>query len=510
VKKSAKSRSRPGPSTGRKSGQRGAKPQPQSVGRTVNALTNGVKAASAAAITAKSASRSVVVPAALTISASRMALPTVDPLSWFARAPARPVYRPQTDLPQTFLPQASRPSPTVAVRTAASYDHDDRSTVFLMMVPFFVIALSLGISQTVKPFMTSLPTAGISARAPIMVPVPPVVMAQPTTPAVPVAPVDQAVLAAQRLAAWTPPALPWPRDLSPPRIDAAPPLPVSVAPLPRPAPPIIQPVIIAPPVPVIALPDTPPLMAPPATADAPQVCERAPQRSLPVMGKPSVPPQSVGLAIASAAFAQTKDFVIYSAKYRRLSYPMGDMASFYGACSDVVIRAYRTIGLDLQELVQRTRVGRGDPNIDHRRTETLRKFFTQYGESLTPTAFPEDYQPGDIVTYYRPHSRVSRAHIAVVSDVRAPTGRFMIVHNRGWGPQLEDALFVDRITGHYRFDGTKLPPPAETQTVRGAVATAAARSTGTMAAVTLRPLASREMSRIRMITPTSAVIDASR
>ena len=67
--------------------------------------------------------------------------------------------------------------------------------------------------------------------------------------------------------------------------------------------------------------------------------------------------------------------------------------------------------------------------------------------------FPEDYKPGDIVTYYRPFSRVSNSHIAIVTDILAPTGRPMIVHNRGYGPQLEDALFVDRITGHYRYHG---------------------------------------------------------
>ena len=96
---------------------------------------------------------------------------------------------------------------------------------------------------------------------------------------------------------------------------------------------------------------------------------------------------------------------------------------------------------------------RGCPNIDHRRTDTLRMFFAKHGQSLAPSAFGEDYKPGDIVTYYRPYSRVSRAHIAIVTDIIGPSGRPMIVHNRGWGPQIEDALFVDRLTGHYRFSG---------------------------------------------------------
>jgi uncharacterized protein YijF (DUF1287 family) len=158
-----------------------------------------------------------------------------------------------------------------------------------------------------------------------------------------------------------------------------------------------------------------------------------------------------GLQLAAAARRQTEELVIYTARYQPMAYPMGDVAPLHGACTDVVIRAYRALGIDLQEQVHRAGVGSGDPNIDHRRTETLRRFFARYGEDLPVTAFPEDYRPGDIITYYRPFSRVSRSHIAIVSDVLAPTRRPMIIHNRGWGPQLEDALFVDRITGHYRF-----------------------------------------------------------
>jgi hypothetical protein len=131
---------------------------------------------------------------------------------------------------------------------------------------------------------------------------------------------------------------------------------------------------------------------------------------------------------------------------------------FYGACTDVVIRAYRSLGIDLQQLVHEARLGSGDTSVDHRRTEVLRKFFTRYGESLPVSPFPEDYLPGDIVTYERPFSRVSRAHIAIVAEALAPSGRPMIVHNRGWGPQLEDALFADRITGHYRFHGLAAQP----------------------------------------------------
>jgi uncharacterized protein YijF (DUF1287 family) len=442
-----------------------------------------------------------------------MALPKLDP-AWLVSHRETNYHTSHHTNPSRSPQPRPTARPVNVVRAATTYDTDDRGIVFLMMVPFFVIALSLGISQTVKPFITSLPAPGLSARAPVIIaPTPTVTVAKPTVPAPVIAPLDQAALAAQRLAAWTPPAVPWPRDMAPPRIDALP-VPVSTAPLPRR---YIPPVILAPP--VMTLPDTPPLLQPPVIAtpilpSAPQVCERVPPRALPAMGQPSVPPAAVGSAIAAAAFEQTKDFVVYSAKYSRLAYPMGDLSSLYGACSDVIIRAYRAIGLDLQELVQRARAVRSDANIDHRRTETLRKFFAQYGESLTPSEFPESYQPGDIVTYYRPFSRVSRAHIAIVSDVRAPTGRFMIVHNRGWGPQLEDALFVDRITGHYRFDGTRLPPAAPTTNATLAIATRtmATRTASPALPLLMHPHSSKPMplSRAPIATPTAAMTDVAR
>lgn len=164
-----------------------------------------------------------------------------------------------------------------------------------------------------------------------------------------------------------------------------------------------------------------------------------------------------GRMLARAARAQTEELVIYTDRYQQIGFPMGDVPSLYGVCTDVVIRAYRALGIDLQVLVHKARIGTGDTSIDHRRTKTLRRFFARYGESLPVTDFPEDYRPGDIVTYYRASGRTSQSHIAIVSDVIAPSGRPMIVHNRGWGPQLEDALFASDVTGHYRFARTSLP-----------------------------------------------------
>ncbi len=197
---------------------------------------------------------------------------------------------------------------------------------------------------------------------------------------------------------------------------------------------------------------------------------------------PPPPPGSedFGLRLAQAAEAQTSSFVIYNDAYRTISFPMGDVNPFFGVCTDVVIRAYRAMGIDLQSLVHQARMGSGDTSIDHRRTEVLRRFLAKEGESLPVTSFAEDYRPGDIVTYYRPQNRRSQAHIAMVSSVIAPSGRPMIVHNRGWGPQLEDALFVNEITGHYRYRGPAPTRNAELDGTTGSLPAAAALPSTTL------------------------------
>ncbi len=218
---------------------------------------------------------------------------------------------------------------------------------------------------------------------------------------------------------------------------------------------------------------------------APDLMLTSAQRADPLRLPPVPPLREIGPALAAAARAQVQDLVVYDERYRRIAYPMGDVSPFYGVCTDVVIRAYRAIGIDLQYAVEASGMGT-DTNVDHRRTETLRRFFTRHGESLPVSTFAEDYRPGDIVTYYRPQNSGSRSHIAVVSDVIAPSGRYMIVHNRGWGPQIEDGLFVDEITGHYRYTGSGPSRPPETLLVARAPAQSVVR-TPILAAIVRTP-----------------------
>ena len=336
-----------------------------------------------------------------------------------------------------------------------AYSGDDRAVLTLLLLPFLAVAISLATGQARR---TSPAMPDIAIRTPVQpAPVQSVAIPPPTITAPPISAPGQIAY---------PPAQP---EITVASLDVRP----------VPVPPTAAPVAMTVPGPALAYPPPPaevtiasldvrppaPLPAPPPQVAAEQAClptgaqlaafssvgrmVRAPRQPM----LTGVDAETFGRRLSDAAVAQSRDLVIYTARYQPMAYPMGDVVPLHGACIDVIIRAYRVLGIDLQEEVQKARGRRGDPNIDHRRTENMRKFLATQGASLPVTSFPEDYKPGDIVTYHRPFSRVLTSHIAVVTDVLAPTGRPMIVHNRGYGAQLEDALFVDRITGHYRYMG---------------------------------------------------------
>jgi uncharacterized protein YijF (DUF1287 family) len=161
--------------------------------------------------------------------------------------------------------------------------------------------------------------------------------------------------------------------------------------------------------------------------------------------------EGFGLNLVWAARWQTWIPVIYNPSYRQIPYPDGDVPWYFGVCTDVIVRAYRWLGVDLQAEVKRSGVGSGDTNIDQRRVEVLRKFFARKGRSLPITTDPTDYLPGDIVSYYVPTGWFSKTHIAIVSDRKAADDVPLVIHNRGYGVQEENRLFAEKITGHYRY-----------------------------------------------------------
>ena len=167
--------------------------------------------------------------------------------------------------------------------------------------------------------------------------------------------------------------------------------------------------------------------------------------------------------LVASAIARTSFEVRYDGAYYAIDYPNGDVPANIGVCTDVVVRAYRSIGTDLQKLVHEDMaahfhaypskriwgLNRPDKNIDHRRVPNLQVFFARKGEVLPVSSTSHDYRPAHLVTWMLPGNL---PHIGIVTDRFSPqTGNPLIVHNIGQGPQLEDMLFDYPITGHYRY-----------------------------------------------------------
>lgn len=169
--------------------------------------------------------------------------------------------------------------------------------------------------------------------------------------------------------------------------------------------------------------------------------------------------------LADSALTLTKDRVVYDPSYYAIEYPGGDVPKGKGVCTDVVIRSYRKVGIDLQKEVHEDMLkafneypkswglSKPDPNIDHRRVPNLRKFFSRQGVSIKVSQFAKDYLPGDIVTW---KLAGGLTHIGIVSNVKNWNGsRYKVIHNIGSGQSNDDCLFYYKITGHYRFKKMK-------------------------------------------------------
>jgi len=186
-------------------------------------------------------------------------------------------------------------------------------------------------------------------------------------------------------------------------------------------------------------------------------------RAQPAPARASAWPADGVERLVAAAVDQTTRPVRYDGAYRRIPYPMGDVPADTGVCTDVVIRAYRAIGIDLQQRVHEDMraafsayprvwgMAHPDPNIDHRRVPNLQTFFRRRGAALTSSGDPERYVAGDLVTWMLPGNL---PHIGVVIERRSPDGRRpLVVHNIGRGPEIEDTLVKFPITGHFRYRG---------------------------------------------------------
>lgn len=165
--------------------------------------------------------------------------------------------------------------------------------------------------------------------------------------------------------------------------------------------------------------------------------------------------------LSAAALTLTKNHVKYDPQYFSIPYPNGDVPANKGVCTDVVIRAYRKLHIDLQKEVHEDMAKNfklypkiwglktTDRNIDHRRVPNLQVFFSRKGQSLGVSENAVDYKTGDLVTWM---IYGKMPHIGIVTHLKSADGkRNKIVHNVGGGQVLEDCLFSYPITGHYRY-----------------------------------------------------------
>ena len=165
--------------------------------------------------------------------------------------------------------------------------------------------------------------------------------------------------------------------------------------------------------------------------------------------------------LSEAAILLTKQEVNYDPSYFKIKYPNGDVPANKGVCTDVIIRAYRKLGIDLQQSVHEDMknhfekypktwgLKKTDTNIDHRRVPNLMVFFTRYGKVKPTTNNADDYLPGDIVCW---NLGGAITHIGLVVNTKSSDGkRYLVVHNIGAGQVLADCLFEFKIIGHYTF-----------------------------------------------------------
>lgn len=168
------------------------------------------------------------------------------------------------------------------------------------------------------------------------------------------------------------------------------------------------------------------------------------------------------IKLAKNAESLADQSVIYNPQYFTIDYPNGDIPTKYGVCTDVVIRAYRKVGIDLQKELHEDMkknfnlypkdwgLKYPDKNIDHRRVPNLMTFFTRFGEKLSNSSYPDQYKPGDIVCW---NLGGGINHIGLVTNIKSQDGkRFKIIHNIGAGQVIEDVLFEFKIIGHYRYE----------------------------------------------------------
>ncbi|OHT44708.1 DUF1287 domain-containing protein [Flavobacterium tructae] len=167
--------------------------------------------------------------------------------------------------------------------------------------------------------------------------------------------------------------------------------------------------------------------------------------------------------LSDAAISIIDPSIDYDPSYFKIDYPNGDIPKNKGVCTDVIIRSYRKLGIDLQKEVHEDMLEnfsdypnlkkwgmiKTDTNIDHRRVPNLEVFFERKGTKLPLSQNAKDYKTGEIVTWIINNKL---PHIGIVTNKKSRDGkRNLIVHNVGRGQLLEDCLFEYKIVGHFKY-----------------------------------------------------------
>ncbi|XYH93828.1 DUF1287 domain-containing protein [Sorangium sp. So ce1128] len=214
-----------------------------------------------------------------------------------------------------------------------------------------------------------------------------------------------------------------------------------------------------------------PASAPPL-APAPTPASRpipAPGAAPAPLAEPALAPVRSNPIVARARLEVARA-VTYDPAWVAIGYPDGDLAPDRGVCTDVVIRAVRAAGVDLQRTIHEdilarpavyTTVKRPDRSIDHRRVTPMLTYLRAHATSL-PTTFDEaavrTWEPGDIVVWsFTPCPSCAPDHVGIVSDQKGPRGIPLVLHNIGPRPSEDDHLDAWTVLGHFRIRGGSTP-----------------------------------------------------
>jgi uncharacterized protein len=172
------------------------------------------------------------------------------------------------------------------------------------------------------------------------------------------------------------------------------------------------------------------------------------------------------LVRAARTYVELK--ISYDGSYRVIPYPNGDPGEGIGVCTDLVVRSYRALGIDLQALVhqdmkknfdaypskKRYGLAKPDPNIDHRRVPNLLAFLNRHSTPLTVSIAPDalsQWRAGDIVIFDL-YNNGAPTHIGIVSDRHDPaSGRPLVIHHFPPYPTEDDVLPTWKIIAHFRY-----------------------------------------------------------